>query len=328
MGKKSRKGTHSGAAHVHHKTGEGTHHHHHLHEGPLYQKYHHHHTKHPNGADGQEQQQQQDTITEMSSSSIDALLIPPTSPPPPPTAQSSLLAAAIDVLDRTLDLTVAPKPPNDNTTTPDDDDHRSGMDEDDDQDERSVDSNEDIEAQLADASLLMEHESDAMAEPSSSTRYIRLASSSEDDDDEEDHEDEEPLPTNTRCLKFLQHPDTLWIVGLTAALETLTCVLRFGFHWESTRDTASTVSQWTGGLRIHHGYVGILMLLGYYGWHKRRRTSRRNPPEPSEEEEEPRIWPVVLYRLGWALIFSDLMHHFLVLWPITGSPHFDFFYPS
>uniref|UniRef100_A0A7S2YKZ6 Uncharacterized protein n=1 Tax=Entomoneis paludosa TaxID=265537 RepID=A0A7S2YKZ6_9STRA len=326
MGKKSRKGTHSGAAHVHHKTGEGTHHHHHLHEGPLYQKYHHHHTKHPNGADGQEQQQQQDTITEMSSSSIDALLIPPTSPPPPPTAQSSLLAAAIDVLDRTLDLTVAPKPPNDHTTNQDDD-HRSGMN-DGDEDEMSLDSNEDIEAQLADASLLMEHESDAMAEPSSSTRYIRLASSSEDDDDEEDHEDEEPLPTNTRCLKFLQHPDTLWIVGLTAALETLTCVLRFGFHWESTRDTASTVSQWTGGLRIHHGYVGILMLLGYYGWHKRRRTSRRNPPEPSEEEEEPRIWPVVLYRLGWALIFSDLMHHFLVLWPITGSPHFDFFYPS
>jgi hypothetical protein len=29
---------------------------------------------------------------------------------------------------------------------------------------------------------------------------------------------------------------------------------------------------------------------------------------------------------GSALLFSDLAHHFLVLWPTTGSPQFDLFY--
>jgi hypothetical protein len=28
------------------------------------------------------------------------------------------------------------------------------------------------------------------------------------------------------------------------------------------------------------------------------------------------------------LIFSDLAHHFIVLWPITGSPEFDIIYPD
>ena len=31
--------------------------------------------------------------------------------------------------------------------------------------------------------------------------------------------------------------------------------------------------------------------------------------------------------IGLGLFFSDLIHHFLVLWPVVGSPQFDFFYP-
>jgi hypothetical protein len=27
------------------------------------------------------------------------------------------------------------------------------------------------------------------------------------------------------------------------------------------------------------------------------------------------------------LVISDIIHHFLVLWPVTGSPEFDLRYP-
>ena len=37
------------------------------------------------------------------------------------------------------------------------------------------------------------------------------------------------------------------------------------------------------------------------------------------------VWSVIL---GLALIKSDLMHHFLVLWPFTGSHDFDLVYPE
>lgn len=37
-----------------------------------------------------------------------------------------------------------------------------------------------------------------------------------------------------------------------------------------------------------------------------------------------RVW---VLRVGAALILSDLAHHFLVLWPIAGDPHFDWVYP-
>ena len=32
-------------------------------------------------------------------------------------------------------------------------------------------------------------------------------------------------------------------------------------------------------------------------------------------------------RLGAALILSDLVHHYAILWPIVGSPQFDLTYP-
>lgn len=31
--------------------------------------------------------------------------------------------------------------------------------------------------------------------------------------------------------------------------------------------------------------------------------------------------------IGLGLFFSDMIHHFLVLWPIVGSPQFDLTYP-
>lgn len=103
----------------------------------------------------------------------------------------------------------------------------------------------------------------------------------------------------------------LWVIGLTMALELLTCVLRFGLRLESTRDTASVLAGLTCGVRIHHSYIGGLMMLIASGLWKRSATLA--------------WWLLVI---GLALFFSDMIHHFLVLWPIVGSPQFDLTYPT
>lgn len=102
----------------------------------------------------------------------------------------------------------------------------------------------------------------------------------------------------------------LQILLLTLLFETLTLVLRFGLQLESTRDTASTIGLLTFGIRIHHGYCGALLILIAWG-------ISREAPQLSRYG----------YLLGWALFLSDTIHHFFVLWPLTGSPQFDLFYP-
>ena len=94
-------------------------------------------------------------------------------------------------------------------------------------------------------------------------------------------------------------------------LEVLTCVSRFGLGLQSTRDTASTIGVLTFGIRIHHGYVGLVMVvIAVRLWHRSPSRAR------------------YILLIAIALIASDLIHHFLVLWPITGSPHFHFVYPN
>lgn len=103
----------------------------------------------------------------------------------------------------------------------------------------------------------------------------------------------------------------LWAIGLTVLFEAVTCLLRFGLRMESTRDTASTIGRFTCGLRIHHSYVGgVMMLLAAWLWSKYPRLS----------------WWMLAIGLG--LFFSDLIHHFFVLWPLVGSPQFDLTYPE
>ncbi len=102
------------------------------------------------------------------------------------------------------------------------------------------------------------------------------------------------------------------IVLLTCVFEIVTLVLRFGLGLQSTRDTAGTIGLLTGGVRIHHGYIGVLLLIPAI-WFRRIRSG----PAAS--------WWVAV---AMALILSDLVHHFLVLWPITGSPQFDLVYPE
>jgi len=100
------------------------------------------------------------------------------------------------------------------------------------------------------------------------------------------------------------------ILLLTLLFEVLTVVLRFGLQLDSTRDTASTIGLLTFGIRIHHGYCGALLVLIAWG-------ISREAPRLSRSG----------YTLGWALFLSDTIHHFFVLWPLTGSPQFDLLYP-
>jgi hypothetical protein len=101
----------------------------------------------------------------------------------------------------------------------------------------------------------------------------------------------------------------MWMLGLTVAFEVLGCFLRFGAGIEATRDT-SFLADLTFGLRIHHGYPGVpLIIMAFLS------------PIPGR-------WKCWLLRIGVALVASDLVHHFLVLWPMTGSPHWDWHYPT
>ena len=102
-----------------------------------------------------------------------------------------------------------------------------------------------------------------------------------------------------------------YTVILTLLIEFVCLLLRYGFGLEATHDTASTIGALTFGTRIHHGYIGLLMLAVY--------------PLTFRLSRNTRSWYLVL---GLSLFLSDLIHHFAVLWPIEGSPHFDLVYPK
>ena len=96
-------------------------------------------------------------------------------------------------------------------------------------------------------------------------------------------------------------------LALTILIEGGVAILRFVFGLEATRDT-ERMSLLFDGLRIHHGYIGVLMLV-LAGIFREFRGFRN-----------------LMLLIGGALILSDLFHHFVILWPITGSPHFDVYY--
>jgi hypothetical protein len=101
----------------------------------------------------------------------------------------------------------------------------------------------------------------------------------------------------------------IWSFVMTALVELFTVILRFGFRLESTRETAATVGVLTHGIRIHHGTVGLLVVILALICFKVQPAASR--------------WMLVV---GMALICSDLIHHFVVLWLIVGSPEFDIAY--
>ena len=113
-----------------------------------------------------------------------------------------------------------------------------------------------------------------------------------------------PSPRSNRLV-------LIWSLILTVVFELLTCFLRFACRLESTRDTASTVGRLTCGLRVHHSYLGAAaILVACWGWERWPRAA---------------AWLLVV---GLGLFFSDLLHHFAVLWYFVGDPQFDLFYPD
>lgn len=95
-------------------------------------------------------------------------------------------------------------------------------------------------------------------------------------------------------------------IAFAFACELLTVILRFGFNMQSTRDT-QFLSALTFGYRIHHGYLGVaLLLISLVLSH----SALRN----------------LLIIIGVGLVISDAIHHIVVLWSITGSPEFDLRY--
>ncbi|MEM9345556.1 MAG: hypothetical protein AAGB26_02950 [Planctomycetota bacterium] len=105
-----------------------------------------------------------------------------------------------------------------------------------------------------------------------------------------------------------------WAIVLTVLFEAITVLFRFGFKLQATRDTAKYFARWTRGFRVHHGYWGVpLLALGV---------------ALLGTSIGPMMAAAWITILGLALIKSDLVHHFLVLWPITGSHDFDLVYPE
>ena len=118
------------------------------------------------------------------------------------------------------------------------------------------------------------------------------------------------LRPTTPAHVYLTRANLLWTLLLAIVMESVTCFFRFGFGLQSSRDT-SFLSELTFGIRVHHGYLGILVVLVAFCLPSRY---------PSTKD-----W---LVRIGIAMVLSDLAHHFLVLWPIFGDPQFDLVYPN
>jgi hypothetical protein len=101
----------------------------------------------------------------------------------------------------------------------------------------------------------------------------------------------------------------LYSLALAVVMELTTVVLRFGAGLLSSRCNA-WMGRFTFGVRVHHGYFGIL--LGMLA-----------------------VWPLsglgglrnLLLIIAAALIISDVIHHFLVLRLLVGTHEFDLFYP-
>ena len=107
--------------------------------------------------------------------------------------------------------------------------------------------------------------------------------------------------------KWTFRQKTVAAIVLTAVIEIVTVILRFGLKLESHKH-GSFLAPITFGLRIHHGFVGIAMIIAAFFFGKAS------------------VWRSIFLIVGFALAASDTIHHFLVLWPITGGPEFYLHY--
>lgn len=101
-----------------------------------------------------------------------------------------------------------------------------------------------------------------------------------------------------------------WAIITTVLIESACVIFRFGLGLTSTEQTRSTIGLITCGIRIHHGYIGVLMFVLWPFFIRKSKEFVNS------------IWFVSAF----SLTISDLAHHFLVLWPLVGHHHFDLVY--
>ncbi len=98
-------------------------------------------------------------------------------------------------------------------------------------------------------------------------------------------------------------------LAVTIVIELITVALRFGLKLQANTHTR-WLSRVTAGCRIHHAYIGVAMLIA------------------SIFVDAPSALHNALITFGSGVALSDLVHHYLVLWPITGDPEFCLRYPE
>ena len=113
-------------------------------------------------------------------------------------------------------------------------------------------------------------------------------------------------------LKLFANAQVLLLtVGVTIFIEVLTLLGRFLIGIRAISDTPVRLQKLTFGYRLHHGYLGLggLFMAGM-------------------------IWSVGSHWLIWlmigsiALLASDFIHHFCILWPMTGDHEFFLCFPD
>jgi hypothetical protein len=97
------------------------------------------------------------------------------------------------------------------------------------------------------------------------------------------------------------------ILVCAAVFELATCVGRFGLKI-SFKEKEAAIKKLTFGIRIHHSHVGIAIIL-----------IASVVPLFSFVKAS---WLALLGVIGWGLLLSDAIHHFLVLYLITGNTEF------
>ena len=99
----------------------------------------------------------------------------------------------------------------------------------------------------------------------------------------------------------------LAVVVSIVFIEIITCIGRFGFDI-SMKEKEGTITKLTFGVRIHHGYVGAFCLISAFV------VTRFKPTRGFITN--------LLYIGGWALLISDIIHHFIVLYLMVGKTEF------
>jgi hypothetical protein len=117
---------------------------------------------------------------------------------------------------------------------------------------------------------------------------------------------------NSPVLRLHPYDSWIWnminikIIIITAlAIELLTIVVRFGFKISSKEVYIKIMKKFKFKkfYHIHHLIWGILLAVIFYS----------NP---------------LLLNIGIGVILSDLIHHFVVLWTVVGSPEFHIVYKN